>query len=47
MTKKDLLEAIENMPMDALIISEQNDRECNLWDVWYNMYENKINLVIC
>ena len=47
LTKKELLEAIKDMPMDAPIVSEQNDVECNLCDVWYNVYENKINLVIC
>ena len=47
MTKKDLLEAIEDMPEDAPIVSEINDEFCLLEDVYYDSNNHEIHIVIC
>ena len=43
LTKKDLLEAIEDMPMDAPIMSEINDEPMFLTDVYYDSVNKEIH----
>ena len=47
MTKKKLLEAIEDMPMNAPIMSEINDESMFLTDVYYDSVNNEIHIVLC
>ena len=47
LTKKDLLEAIEDMPMDAPIMSEINDEPMFLTDVYYDSVNKEIHLILC
>jgi hypothetical protein len=47
MTKKDLLEAIEDMPMDSEIIFDIADNIYESTDVWYNLYDDKITFTVC
>ena len=47
MTKKDLLEAIEDMPMDAPIMSEINDEPMFLTHVSYDSVNNEIHITLC
>lgn len=47
MTKKDLLEVIEDMPMDAPIMSEINDEPMLLTDVYYDSVNNEIHIALC
>ena len=47
LTKRDLFEAIEDMPMDAPIMSEINDEPMFLTDVYYDSVNNEIHIVLC
>ena len=47
LTKKDLLEAIEDMPMDAPILSEINDAPMFLTDVYYDSVNKEIHIILC
>ena len=47
LTKKDLLEAIDDMPMDAPIMSEINDEPMFLTDIYYDSVNNEIHIVLC
>ena len=47
LTKKDLLEAIEDMPKDAPILSEINDEPMFLTDVYYDSVNKEIHIILC
>ena len=47
LTKKGLLEAIEDMPMDAPILSEINDEPMFLTDVYYDSVNKEIHIILC
>ena len=47
MTKEDLLKAIEDMPMDAPIMSEKNDEPMFLTDVYYDSVNKEIHIILC
>jgi hypothetical protein len=47
MIKKDLLKAIEDMPMDAPIMSEINDEPMFLTDVYYDSVNKEIHIILC
>jgi hypothetical protein len=47
LTKKDLLEAIEDMPMDAPIWSEINEEPMLLTDVYYDSVNKEIHIILC
>lgn len=46
-TKKDLLEIIDDMPMDAPILSEINDEPMFLTDVYYDSVNKEIRIILC
>ena len=47
MTKKDLLEAIEDMPMDTPIMSEINNKSMFLTDIYYDSVNKEIHIILC